>query len=177
VRSEDARCPNCRSLRGHVHLVGRDLSQGLPGEYTLIRCEGCGLTHLNPMPREIRSLYTENYDQFTPALSDVPRIQRLVRRYGLRKRVNAILRYKRTGRLLDIGCATGDFLDEMRKCPGWRVRGVEPCAGAAVYARNRVGLDVVHGYVSDISSSDGGYDVITLWNVLEHLPDPLESAE
>lgn len=155
--------------------MGRDLSQGLPGEYTLIRCGRCGLIYLNLSPREIGSLYTESYDQFTPALSDVPLIDRLARRYGLRKRVNAILRYKHTGRLLDVGCATGDFLSEMRLVPGWTVYGVELNAGAAKYARERVGLDVFHGSLSDVTASIGGYDVITLWNVLEHLPDPIQS--
>jgi 2-polyprenyl-3-methyl-5-hydroxy-6-metoxy-1,4-benzoquinol methylase len=75
------------------------------------------------------------------------------------------------GTLLDVGCGTGEFLREMRRA-GWTVRGVESDEGAARHARGRHGLDVVCGDIHDVGPSDGTFDVVTMWHVLEHLASP-----
>jgi 2-polyprenyl-3-methyl-5-hydroxy-6-metoxy-1,4-benzoquinol methylase len=80
---------------------------------------------------------------------------------------------KRRGRLLEIGCAGGFFLDEARK-RGFDVVGVELNATMANHARDTLGLSVIQGRIEDIDSDPlrQSFDVIVLMDVLEHIPDP-----
>ncbi len=83
---------------------------------------------------------------------------------------------RKSGRVLDVGCGNGDFLLSLKR-RGWKVHGVEFSAEAAELARSR-GIDVVHGELKSAAFPDGFFDVVTLWHVAEHLPDPLaEFAE
>ncbi|NJM05091.1 class I SAM-dependent methyltransferase [Candidatus Gracilibacteria bacterium] len=75
------------------------------------------------------------------------------------------------GRILDVGCATGIFLDGMRRL-GWQVQGIEPTHSAAQYARTRFALDVFEGRLEDAQLPSGSFDAITLWDVLEHVHEP-----
>ncbi|MDP8222699.1 MAG: methyltransferase domain-containing protein [Candidatus Lernaella stagnicola] len=75
-------------------------------------------------------------------------------------------------RLLDVGCASGDFLLEMQ-AHGWRVAGVEFDAAAAERARSR-GLEVVTGTFPEAAGQlTGRYHAVTIRHVIEHLPDPM----
>jgi SAM-dependent methyltransferase len=86
------------------------------------------------------------------------------------------MRWKAGGRLLDVGCATGDFLAHMAKY-GWQVHGVEPSLAASRRARQMHDLDVRTGDLEQARFPDGYFDVVTLWDVLEHLHDPLGSLK
>ena len=79
------------------------------------------------------------------------------------------------GRLLDVGTAGGAFLLEARDA-GWSVAGIEPMPGAAESARSR-GLDVQTGIVESASLPAGRFDAVTMWHVLEHIPEPLATLE
>ena len=73
--------------------------------------------------------------------------------------------------MLDVGCATGIFLDGMRSL-GWQAQGVEPSQVAADYAQQRFGLDVFQGRLEDAGFADASFDAVTLWDVLEHVHEP-----
>jgi SAM-dependent methyltransferase len=99
---------------------------------------------------------------------------RLNRRYGLRKRCNAVAEMKPSGgRLLDVGCATGVFLNGMRRTGKWEVFGVEPNASAADYARRRFGIEVHTGMLREAGYPDEHFDVVSLWHVIEHVLEPV----
>ncbi|MCC7106811.1 MAG: class I SAM-dependent methyltransferase [Chloroflexi bacterium] len=83
--------------------------------------------------------------------------------------------HEATGRLLDVGCHTGVFLTVARE-RGWDVSGVEPSRWSVDRARER-GLDVLHGTFGTVSLPAGGFDVITMWDVIEHLADPLAELQ
>jgi 2-polyprenyl-3-methyl-5-hydroxy-6-metoxy-1,4-benzoquinol methylase len=76
-------------------------------------------------------------------------------------------------RVLDVGCAAGFFLEVARE-QGWQARGVELSAYAAEYARSQLGLDVVTGTLAEAKFPFRSFDLITLWDVIEHLPNPSE---
>ncbi|OGW62561.1 MAG: hypothetical protein A2V83_07395 [Nitrospirae bacterium RBG_16_64_22] len=77
--------------------------------------------------------------------------------------------------LLDVGCGTGVFLDMVRK-KGWRGRGIEVSPTAARYARDVFGLDVIEAGIESWPGDGETYDVVTMFDVLEHLRDPIEAV-
>jgi SAM-dependent methyltransferase len=78
------------------------------------------------------------------------------------------------GRLLDVGCAGGVFLDEARR-RGFSAAGIELNPAMARHARERYGLDVINSRVEDVPASqwNQSFDVVTFLDCLEHLPAPL----
>lgn len=116
--------------------------------------------------------YPEEYICYLEAIEDEKNpLTRINRFLAQKKRCRQVIRRtKLTGKILDIGCATGNFLNEMRKM-GWNCQGVEPDLNAAEYARNRFGLDVFHGVLEEAKLPSDTYDVVTLWDVLEHVYD------
>jgi len=78
-------------------------------------------------------------------------------------------------RLLDVGCHIGVFLEIARE-QGWEVWGVEPSSWAAKQARDR-GLEVSIGTLKEAQFPSNFFDVVTMWDVIEHLTDPLGSLE
>jgi 2-polyprenyl-3-methyl-5-hydroxy-6-metoxy-1,4-benzoquinol methylase len=75
------------------------------------------------------------------------------------------------GRLLDFGCGWGFFLDAARE-GGWEIHGLEPLPGHALYTRSKVGAEVVTDILRDSTYSPDYFDVITAFQVFEHLPEP-----
>jgi 2-polyprenyl-3-methyl-5-hydroxy-6-metoxy-1,4-benzoquinol methylase len=88
-----------------------------------------------------------------------------------RKGLSLIERYKSEGKLLDVGCALGVFLHLARE-RGWEVYGVDISRYAASYARDVLGFEVFAGELAEVQFPEKWFDVITLWDVLEHFPDP-----
>lgn len=91
------------------------------------------------------------------------------------KLINTIKRHKPAGKFLEIGCAGGAFLDAVRKA-GYDVQGVEFSDDAAALAREKFGLQVITGDVTDGNFPDNTFDVVFMGDVLEHLPDPLATS-
>jgi ubiquinone/menaquinone biosynthesis C-methylase UbiE len=131
----------------------------------IVRCLGCGLVRQNPQPRpeDLVQAYQEVADERyeEEASGRVETFSRALR---------DIERHERGGALLDVGCHTGIFLDVARQ-HGWQTLGVEPSRWSADRARAR-GLEVVDGTLADTPFPDGSLDVITMWDVIEHLADP-----
>jgi SAM-dependent methyltransferase len=76
------------------------------------------------------------------------------------------------GRLLDVGCGSGDFLAAAYASGQWRAEGLEPNAEAARLASKAPGIVACVGDLSSPGDLSGPYDVITMWHALEHVPDP-----
>ncbi len=176
VHWETTPCLLCGSTACTLLCPTHDRLCGVPGAYRLVRCDCCGLVYLNPRPvvEVIGQYYPETYDPFVAQrLDQMPLPLRLSVCYGLRKRCHLVLRYRVRGRLLDVGCATGQFLAEMAGYPGWEVAGVELSAPAAEFARTVYGLSVHHGDLTSAHFPDAAFDVVTLWDVFEHLYEPV----
>jgi len=176
ILTETTPCPLCDHADHTLLYNTRDRLCGLPGEFHLVRCDRCSLVYLSPRPapEDIGEYYPKEYDPFMlQRLDDMPLSLRLSVRYGLRKRCRLVRRNRPGGRLLDVGCATGQFLAEMAGYPGWEVAGVEPSESAADFARRAYGIPVHQGDLASARFPNSAFDVVTLWDVFEHLYDPL----
>jgi SAM-dependent methyltransferase len=76
-----------------------------------------------------------------------------------------------SGRALDIGCGGGEFLSELRK-QGWSVYGMEINTHIATFAHNQRGIDMIAGDAHELAYAKNTFDLITLWDTLEHFKDP-----
>lgn len=175
---EEVACNLCGSTESHILYTLEDTLYQIPGEFILRRCLRCGLMYLSPRPTPdtIGQYYPATYTSYRPPIEDERlSVMRWMRRRKLVKRRQLIEQYSRQqqGRLLDVGCATGLFLSEMAQS-GWQVAGIEPIASAADYARQRFGLHVFQGVLSEAPFEPGTFDVVTFWDVLEHTFSPVE---
>lgn len=169
-------CDLCGADDSEILFQGRQWRRSLPQEVTLRRCRRCGLMYLSPRPdsEEMAHYYPADYPAYRPAISDERYgLMRWMRRRKLTQRRKWVEYYsgRKSGRILDVGCATGLFLHEMAQA-GWQVAGVEPIASAAEYARQRLGLDVFHGTLRQAPFFAETFDVVTFWDVLEHTFSP-----
>lgn len=157
---------------------GPDLLLNRDGDFQLVRCRNCGLIYQNPQLTldELAEHYPENYDPYQESVTSLGFTQRISAQHGLSRRLKLLTRYAQPpGRLLDVGCATGLFLNAAHQ-QGWQVEGVELSTHAAEYARRQFGLSVFQGTLEQASFSAGTFDVVTMWDVLEHVIDPRETV-
>lgn len=135
-------------------------------------CGECGLIYLNPRPdvSDLLSYYPDDYEAYQP-LRTLTAVGRWRQRHALSILRRFVATHRRGGRLLDVGCATGEFLREMQ-AHGWEVQGVEISPQAAAIAQERHGLNIFVGPLTSFDAAAGMFDIITLWDVLEHLPSP-----
>jgi len=143
--------------------------------HEVAKCSRCGLVYLNLAPTEdqLRRFYSETY--FVGDSGRQGYLDYVAQRGGIlataRKRLKTIDHLRPNGkRLLDVGCAMGFFLEAARET--WETFGIELSAYAADYARNRLGLSVTTGALPDCHLAPGSFDVITMWDVIEHVPNP-----
>jgi 2-polyprenyl-3-methyl-5-hydroxy-6-metoxy-1,4-benzoquinol methylase len=138
-------------------------------EPDVARCGRCDVLFRNPRPtqEEIRRSYDfgSNYAEWQKDDS--------MRSLMWRRRLNLLLRYSKTGQWLDVGAGDGYFLDFVKKA-GFATYGTELSSTGAEYASQR-GHRLLLGQLKEIDFGDLKFDVITLWHVLEHLPNPGEA--
>jgi 2-polyprenyl-3-methyl-5-hydroxy-6-metoxy-1,4-benzoquinol methylase len=173
-------CNLCGSVRYTVVLeantTGGDLrpeaiactSPDIGKHDRIVRCDNCGLMFVNPRPA--RGRVEDAYS----AVEDVTYLREEAARVAtFRHSLLGVRKHEPSGRLLDVGCYVGTFL-EIARDAGYEVAGVEPSRWAASYARKAKGLDVRTGGLAEAGLPTESFDVVTLWDVIEHLTDPLE---
>lgn len=162
-------CDLCQAGESRPWMERRDRFTGELFHY--VKCEACGLIYLNPRPNAaaLLSYYPSDYEAYRP-FRQLGGLARWRRQHALSLLRRSVMRYIDAGRLLDVGCATGEFLQEMRR-HGWDVEGIEISPQAAAMARDVYGLKVFTGPIESFHPP-GRYDVVTLWDVLEHLSSP-----
>ncbi len=139
-----------------------------------MRCEECTVQYSEhtPSEQELPAHYGEYYFHGDPAGYPAYEADELVHRSRATHYLRDLAAHQqRAGRLLDVGCATGFFIDEARRA-GWQVRGIDVSAWAAGYARERLNLDVMQGAFPHPALEGTPFNAVTMFNVLEQLPDP-----
>jgi SAM-dependent methyltransferase len=146
------------------------------GAYAIVRCRSCGLVYTNEIPSagELDAIYGAAFFQVGRKFAGGPDGVGLV---NAAERVRRLLEQPDVGRArwLDVGCATGDFLAAARSAGVADVRGVELSGYAAEQARAR-GFDVACADFADVELEPASVDVITMWDYIEHVPDPAASV-
>jgi SAM-dependent methyltransferase len=159
-------CPICGQRGARAWLRGPDRLHGRHEEYTLVRCPACTLVWLSnpPKPSEMHLHYTDAYHKLISGGGE-----NSPARWGFRK--VALDKYKQTGALLDLGCSSGSFL-EFIQSESWKLYGIEMSAEEARIAEQRSKAKVFVGDVLDAPFARESFDVITCFDVLEHLYEP-----
>lgn len=148
----------------------------------ILRCRDCGYVFLSPWSQRdpVKDLYSETYFKeredyfFRDGVVDgsgveSPHVQDL--RLGL----ESIESFAAApGTLLDVGCATGSFM-RLAQDRGWDCYGVEVSGFAASAAMEKFGPKVFGGTFSNATFPDGFFDVLTMWDIIEHFPEPREA--
>jgi SAM-dependent methyltransferase len=158
-------CPLCGGIGAKEWLSAPDRFHGRREKYILMRCPGCSLvwTSHPPAPTEMHTHYTAEYDQLISAAGDT------ARRWGFRK--EALAPFKQSGALLDLGCSSGSFLEFMGR-ESWKLYGIEMSVKSAKAAEAKCGAQVFVGSILDAPFPAESFDVITCFDVLEHLYEP-----
>jgi SAM-dependent methyltransferase len=171
VVSGPARCLVCDQEPPFEGLFAR-------GGWKLVRCPRCGLVFQDPQPDDAvleRAYYHD--PEFSEALFGAYREWTLEQARLKLRLLEATAGELAPGRALDVGCSSGAWLEVSAK-RGWRATGIEPGAQTAAAARER-GLDVRTGTLEALAPTLAGeqFDLITYWDVLEHLRDPRRELE
>jgi SAM-dependent methyltransferase len=143
------------------------------GPWSYLQCPACGLVLLHPVPDEkaLRSYYNDDYQVNFDSYFK-----------GVRRRSRTILQelakqFPNRGRLLEVGCSYGGFIDEARR-DGWDVTGIELSESAAQYAREHLDLRVFSGSLHDhVQQLGEPYQAVALFHVIEHVPNPVQLLE
>lgn len=151
--------------------------QEVKNKLEVIRCLDCGVGFLKDLPKEkqLERFYsTSDYYQFWGGLSrkNLKRVEKIKKKtFGWI--IDLIEKYKKGGRILDVGCATGVFL-KVARLKGWEVYGVECSAEFAKIAKKRLGENVHHGMFEKVHFSDNFFEVVLFYDSLEHMSNPLK---
>jgi SAM-dependent methyltransferase len=146
--------------------------------FDLVECRACGCLYVGQDPATIdfdalygQDYYTGGHD----TVFDDYVGQQAARRAQARRQRVAMRHFgpgiAKSGRLLDVGCAAGFFLAEARAF--YEVQGVELSSWSSAWARDHLQLPVFTGTLQQAALPDAHFDVITLWDVIEHVPDPV----
>jgi SAM-dependent methyltransferase len=164
---QDLHCPACGSITEHKRLYTKN-------DCDIFRCEGCGVGRADTSGFDAAAYYTDRYfsgrhaDGYADYLGSEPVLRR-----EFAREVEFIRCYRRSGRLVEIGCAYGFFLQEAKS--HFDVAGIELAEDAAAHCR-RDGLNVLSGAATAENLDRlGPADVFVLLDVIEHLPDPFDA--
>lgn len=182
------RCPLCAKRPQFVY-DSKDRMLGVEGKFRVFRCTSCGLLFLSPMPTisELSRYYPPSA-YYAYAKNDGKGLFQRIREYLLTRyyeptvisraltlvlhNVPAIPKRVQNGKVLDVGCGTGDTLIMLKRL-GWDVYGMDMDKRAVMIAKKRGVTHVRVGTYEDISRyPDNFFDAIRLYHVIEHLNDP-----
>jgi len=142
--------------------------------YDLLRCDMCHSVYAKECPDkdEMSKLYCEaNHDGYTAEETN--------RRKNFENLLESIRKLVPIDAdMLDVGCATGIFLDAAQKLfPRWKVSGVEASASAVDTCMNKYGIKAKRGMFENMETPTQKYDIVTMLDVIEHASDPMAMVQ
>lgn len=169
---EYVNCNLCKSNNfKKLYSVKADSGFSYPHPLTYVKCNNCGLVYTNPRPvlKRIREQYES--ELYHPKISgkSINYLGDILKANF--KKLIFIEKYKKQGKLLDVGCASGILLD-LARLRGWDVCGVEFAETTSKVAKNDFKLNVFNGVLEDSDFKSNFFDLIVSFNTLEHMRDP-----
>ena len=141
--------------------------------YDIVKCDTCGLVFVNSQysDEELKEFYTRGYytGKWERTYKDYVN-EGEARISAFKGRVAELRQYAPGGKLLDVGCAAGFFLEAAKEC--FQVYGIELSGYSSEYARETLGHEVHTGSVFSADLPPRHFDVVVMWDVIEHLADP-----
>jgi len=163
-------CPLC----GTASYVEIYKERGAVG---IVRCGKCGLVYTNPMVKEPEKNYwgdeKKYYEEARLIFEGKAKSHRDV---NYLEDLKAIESLKPKGNFLDIGTNMGMFLRHTRG-RSWNVTGIEPSPALSEMARKYFGLNIKTAYLDKAGFEDEYFDVVTMTDVFEHIPEPKKMLE
>lgn len=165
-------CPVCGSNKLGSLLKTKDffLTQE---DFELYKCKNCDYIYTSPVPlgEELGKYYNsaEYYSHSASKKGIINRIYGFLRKINIKNKFSLIHRYKSKGSILDIGCGTGELLKYFSE-HDWVTQGIEPNEEARNFAQKTYQLSVKDEAAIN-SLKEESFDVVTMWHVLEHVPD------
>lgn len=165
---EIARCPFCNS-DDYVLITKERTSIGV------VRCKACGLIYVNPRLKSPEKIYWGNEkDYYKEAKLIFMGRKPHHRDKNYLNDLKIIKRFKPRGNFLDIGTNAGFFLRLAKKNKDWNIYGVEPSESLSNLARRYFNLNIQNVFIEGAEFSDDFFDIITMTDVFEHIPNPAE---
>jgi SAM-dependent methyltransferase len=178
IEWQECPCLLCGSSKWSPLLEGADrLGSGKAKWFLVVQCQDCGLCFTNPRPapQSMTQFYSSDYPPHRP-------IDNQDRGLGTQHRLKHFWRtpvehrkqmpIHGSGRLLDFGCGSGSFLWRMHR-QGWKAVGVDASETVVHYVGHELGLPALSGSLPHPDLADGSFDVITMWQSLEHVHWPM----
>ena len=161
-------CPVCDQITSNF-FVKKD-------NFNFFKCGDCGLIFISPVPGDNLKIYSSDY--FSGAKKGFGYVDYDIDKRAMSSSLNSYLDkiekvLPQKGNLLDIGAATGFFI-EMAEKRGWKTQGVEFSEYAAQKARDKK-LNVKTGTFESSGLKENSFNLVTLWDVVEHLSNPKET--
>ena len=168
VTAGGKRCAVCGSHEVKFWLEAPDRFNGRTEVWRLLRCSQCSLVWLDnpPKPHEMSRHYGPEYDRMISSSGETSPKKWQERR-------KTISQHKSAGAILDLGCSSGAFLASL-KGPDWKLYGIEMSADTGKRAEANTGGQIFVGDIMDAPFAPESFDVITCFDVLEHVYEPLK---
>lgn len=131
----------------------------------IVKCLNCNLVYTNPQ-EDLKDLM-EGYEKVVD--NEYLQTEKF-RKILSKKHLDVILKFKTSGTMLDVGCFSGFFL-ELAKNAGWEGYGLEPSKWAKKISQKK-GIKILGGDIEKTKLKENFFDVITLWDVIEHISNP-----
>jgi len=142
-----------------------DTSDHITGDpFSIVQCKECKTGFTHPVPENLNRYYPSQYRGYGGLTAAVLRTLYRIRARGWAKLKSS------PGSILEIGCGPGLMLETFKSL-GWTVQGIERTESVAEYARNELGIPVISDGIEKLPRQPS-FDLIVMFNVLEHLPDP-----
>ena len=147
------------------------------GRLRIVKCTECSLIYVSPRLREPEKTYwgaKENYLKEAALIFEGKKKSN--RDVNYNADLQKIKKLKPKGNFLDVGTNMGLFL-RLARNQGWRLFGIEPSPTLSEIAREKFELDVFTGYLNENKFADSFFDIVTIIDVFEHIPNPLDMLQ